>query len=186
MFYIGVVGHRYLANNEVIAFVTEQCSTFLRQAFAERSDLVALSAIAEGADTIFAEAALSLGIPLKIVRPFDGYAADFETPTARQRYEKLRAAAKSEERLAFRTRSDLAYRAAMDWIIRESDELVIVWNGRAAGAGAIGATGAAVEQLSKLERSWLYLDVVNFDVTFHQAHTNKKDKVKGNGKSSGY
>lgn len=169
MFYIGVVGHRYLASDEVIAFVSTQCSIFLEQALSEQSDLVALSAIAEGADTIFAEAALSLGIPLEIVRPFDEYPADFETAVARQRYEKLRAAARTEERLPFAERSDIAYRAAMDWIIRESDELVIVWNGRAAGT-----LGATVEQLSELDRPWLYVDVINFGVTFHRANTHKE------------
>ena len=71
-----------------------------------RGELRALSAIAEGADTLFAEAALELSIPLDIVRPFQDYAADFRKKVARERYEKLRAAARSEKKLHHHERSD--------------------------------------------------------------------------------
>src|SRR6267143_298029 len=109
---LGIVGHRYLANVATITFVGRECAAILKQARAEHQDVVALSAIAEGADTLFAEAALALGIPLEIVRPFDQYLSDFETAAARARYERLRAAAWSEEKLVAEKRSDLAYKAA--------------------------------------------------------------------------
>ena len=52
MFRIGIVGHRYLANRATIEFVEEQCTLFLKDAYSEHQDLAALSAIAEGADTL--------------------------------------------------------------------------------------------------------------------------------------
>src|SRR5436853_5294315 len=124
MLRLGIVGHRYLAKRETSAFVADQCLAILKQAQAEHTDVVALSAIAEGADTLFAEAALSLNIPLEIVRPFARYAFDFKTTDARRRYEKLHAAARCETRLNHEERSDVAYRAAMNWIVKESDVLV--------------------------------------------------------------
>lgn len=167
MFRIGIVGHRYLANNETITFVKEQCFLFLKQAHSEHRDVIALSAIAEGADTLFAEAALELGIPLDIVRPFDNYAADFETKGARERYEKLRAAARTEDKLAQRERSDDAYGAAMSRIVANSDVVLIAWDGLPAEGP--GGTGSAVELLVQLNRPWLHLDVSDLSVKFHSA-----------------
>ena len=173
MFRLGIVGHRYLANTATIAFVTEQCLAILKQAQAEHTDVVALSAIAEGADTLFAEAALEVNVPLEIVRPFDDYASDFTTRSARRRYEKLRGAARSESRLAHPARSDSAYRAAMDWIVRRADVLVVAWDGLPAMGS--GGTGDAVKQAVLLKRPWLHLDVTNLSVTVHPAgpHTEK-------------
>lgn len=167
MFRIGIVGHRYLANGETIAFVEEQCSLFLKQVHSEHDEVIALSAIAEGADTLFAEAALELGIPLEIVRPFDTYAADFETRVATERYEKLRAAARTESKLVHSERSDNAYGAAMNWIVTNSDVVVIAWDGLPA-AGP-GGTGSAVDLVIKLNRPWLYLDVSDLSVKFYPA-----------------
>ena len=63
---IGIAGHRFLENMETVTFVTEQCLSILRKA-KRRHNVVALSAIAEGSDTIFAEAAFLLNIPLELL-----------------------------------------------------------------------------------------------------------------------
>lgn len=169
MFRVGIVGHRYLADAKTVTFVAEHCLTILKQTKVANPDVVALSAIAEGADTLFAEAALALAIPLEIVRPFDDYVSDFKTATSRRRYRKLRSAARSEVELIHQKRSDAAYEAAMNWIVTQSDVLVVVWDGlHAAGAGG---TGDAVKEATLLNRPWLHLDVINFSVTFHPAKT---------------
>lgn len=165
MFHIGIVGHRYLANSETIPFVKEQCSFFLRQAQSEHGDVIALSAIAEGADSLFAESALELGIPLEIIRPFDDYSADFHSKGARELYEKLRTAARSEVKLAHRERSDNAYGAAMRWIVENSDLVLIAWDGLPAEGP--GGTGSAVELLTKSNLPWVHLDVSDLSVKFH-------------------
>lgn len=174
MYRIGIVGHRYLSNSETIAFVANQSLAALTRARAERSDVVALSAIAEGADTLFAEAALSLQIPLEIVRPFSEYAADFESSAARRRYEKLRAGARSELKLTYQERSNLAYEAAMNWIVRQSDLLVVAWDGLPA-EGA-GGTGDAVKQARRLNVPWLHLDVTDLSATFHPSAPNPEKR----------
>jgi len=148
-------------------FVKEQCTLFLKEAHSEHPGLAALSAIAEGADTLFAEAALELGIPLQIVRPFADYAADFETEVARERYEKLRAAARTERKLVHKERSDKAYGAAMSWIVANSDVVMIAWDGLPADGP--GGTGSAVELVIKLNRPWVHLDVSALSVKFHPA-----------------
>lgn len=174
MFHLGIVGHRYLASPETVTFVADQCLAILKQTKVAHPDVVALSAIAEGADTLFAEAALALAIPLEIVRPFRDYVSDFKTATSRRRYKKLRAAARREVELVHQKRSDAAYEAAMNWIVTQSDVLVVVWDGlRAAGAGG---TGDAVKEAALLNRTWLHLDVTNLSVTLHAAETTTKQR----------
>ena len=182
MFRLGIIGHRYLTNSETTAFVAERCLAILKQAQAEHIHVVALSAIAEGADTLFAEAALALDIPLEIVRPFDDYACDFDTMPARRRYEKLRAAARSEARLIHKERSDVAYRAAMNWIVKQADVLVVAWNGLP--ATGLGGTGAAVKQAVQLNRSWFCLDTSNLSVTFHLGRSGTKGRADWDVKSA--
>lgn len=172
MFRIGIVGHRYLGNSETIRFVAAESLTALKRAKAEHPDVVALSAIAEGADTLFAEAALALGLPLEIVRPFAEYEADFETLSAKTRYEELRTAARNELKLTYVERSNLAYEAAMSWIVKRSDLLVVAWDGLPA-EGA-GGTGDAVKQALQLNKPWLHLDVTNLAVTAHTVATTTK------------
>lgn len=75
---LGIVGHRFLASSETVSFVARESTAILKRALSRYENVTALSAIAEGADTIFAEAALALGIPLEIVTPFDEYACDFD------------------------------------------------------------------------------------------------------------
>lgn len=165
MFHLGIVGHRYLKNDEATAFVAQQSLFILRRMQTEHLDLIALSAIAEGADTLFAEAAISLDIPLEIVRPFRDYAADFETASARARYEKLRALAQKEELLPFDKRSDAAYVAGMNWIVARSDFLVVAWDGQPAVGP--GGTGDAVSLITALSRPWVHLDVTNLSAELH-------------------
>jgi hypothetical protein len=167
MFYVGIVGHRYFADQGTETFVREECTGILKQAKVDHGELVALSALAEGADTLFAEAALALGIPLEIVRPFRDYNSDFETTLSRERYEKFRAVARMETKAAYESRSDLAYQAAMRWIVEKSDYLVVVWDGlQPEGAGG---TGDAAKRARLLNKSWTHLDVTDLTVKSHLA-----------------
>jgi hypothetical protein len=165
MFRVGIVGHRRLGGAEAEAFVYEQCAALLSRAGAGRGGVVALSAIAEGADMIFAEAAVALRVPLEIVRPFERYAADFTTPETRSRYDALRAAARAETRLRHVARSDEAYRDAMDWVVTRSDLLLAAWDGLPASGP--GGTGEAVGRAAGLGRPWVHLNVKDFSLTPH-------------------
>lgn len=165
LIHIGIVGHRYLKGAETNSFVAQQCLALLQQFKSRYAEVVALSAIAEGADTLFAEAALALGLPIDIVRPFEQYASDFESTCARARYESLRAAARSETRLGYPRRSDKAYLAAMKWVVERSDVLIAVWDGLP--STGVGGTGDAVEQVVFINRDWIHLDVTDLSVKSH-------------------
>lgn len=165
MIRVGIVGHRYFGHTETITFVARQCSDILKQAQAAHSDVIALSAIAVGADTLFAEAALALGIRLEIVRPFEDYTSDFTSILAQERYDRLHATVRSETKLTYMNRSDEAYLAAMNWVVGHSDVLVAVWDGFP-GVG-LGTTSDAVKQAIQISRPWIHLNVVDLSVTFY-------------------
>jgi hypothetical protein len=159
---VGIVGHRYLGPAE--GFVTRHCRSILEDAHRRHGAVTAISALAEGSDSLFAEVAIELKIPLVIVRPFREYALDFRTGSARTRYARLRQLATQEIVLAYGRRSDKAYRAAMNWVVARSDLLVAAWDGRP--AAGYGGTSHAVEQASRRRGTWIHLDVIAQSVTF--------------------
>ncbi len=159
---VAIVGHRDLGGARTSAFVADASHGVLSAAQLRWPRVTAVSALAEGADTIFAEAALALGIPLRVVRPFRDYEADFVNDATRRRYEELRDAAESEERLPYPSRSRRAYKAAMRWVVQNSDLLVAAWDGRP-GLGP-GGTADAVQHAVALGREVIHVDVKALDV----------------------
>jgi hypothetical protein len=144
------------------AFVSEQSASMLRAESASHADVVAISALAEGADTLFAEAALQLGIPLEIVRPFDRYLDDFPTRPSRSRYRGLVEAARRETRLPFAAASVEAYETAMTWVVRACDVLVAAWDG--SPPRGRGGTAEAIAYAEQVGRRIVHLDVVAHQV----------------------
>jgi hypothetical protein len=162
---VGIVGHRQLDSVEE-SFVARASEQILQQIRNQHADILAVSAIAEGADTLFAEAAINLGLPLEVVRPFDGYRSDFVDESSRERYNRLHSSALREVQLNYSGRSDAAYEAAMAWVVQNSQLLVAAWDGRAAKGP--GGTGHAVERAIRMNRDWIHLNTVDFSMTEHR------------------
>jgi hypothetical protein len=154
---VGVVGHRRFESRAVADFVAGACRSVLSEAARRHGTVAAVSALAEGADTLFAEAALELGLPLDAVKPFARYDTDFPEPPARARYRRLVRAARSEMTMPHRDRSDDAYASAMRTIVERCDLLLIAWNGAPSPSRA--GTAAAVAHAIGLGRPWIHLDV---------------------------
>ncbi|WP_211101595.1 hypothetical protein [Niveispirillum sp. SYP-B3756] len=104
--------------------------------------LTLLSALAEGADRLAAEAALAQGWGLEVVLPFaqEEYAADFTEAGALEAFQALLARADAVlEWPGKRDRADLAYEAAGLTLLDHADLLIAVWDGGpAAGRGGTG------------------------------------------------
>jgi hypothetical protein len=158
-----------LQGTEAVAFVAGQSARILTEVQLQCGDIQAVSAGAEGSDTIFAEAAIAVGIPLVLVRPFRGYEADFADAPSRDRYLRSRQHAHREVGLRYLERSPRAYLAAMEWIVSNSDLLLAAWDGQP--GGGYGGTADAVARAKRGRRPWLHLDVVNFLVKNHASQT---------------
>ena len=153
---VGVAGHRSFADAAAGAFVERACRRVLARLAETAPDCVALSPLAEGADTAFAEAALDAGLTLEVVRPYRGFGDDFATAAARARYRRLLRAARGRHELAFGYACEDAFEAAMNHVVDGCDLLVVAWDG-GPPAGR-GGTAHAVRRAVALDRTWLHLD----------------------------
>lgn len=150
---IGVVGHRNL-DERAQAFTASICASVL-----DARPRCALSALAVGADTLFAQAALRRDVTLHAFRPHDDYASDFaDSSAALAEYRRLSAAATRATHLPFGGRSDAAYRAAMRAIVDLSDVLVAVWDGH--DSDAVGGTADTVRYARARGRRMIVVDPV--------------------------
>jgi hypothetical protein len=151
---VGVTGHRHLGDDPGVAwFVHARCALLLDRlqglARLAHRRVCAYSALAIGADQLFAQAALGLGIPLVGVIPFEDYPLDF--PGAdRDTYEALLARCVKVQQLPNKRRSEKAYFDAGKWVANQVEYLVAVWNGLP--AAGLGGTGDVVAYAEKKKR----------------------------------
>ncbi|HRD74860.1 MAG TPA: hypothetical protein PK264_02810 [Hyphomicrobiaceae bacterium] len=135
---IGITGHR--PNRLAIGEARTERRLTLVLAGLRKGALarpVALSALAEGADRLFAAAALALGYRLKVLLPFKSadYETTFSDTTTTPDYRALLArAAHVEELPGTLANTKAAYEAVGRATVAASDILVAVWDGRPAAA----------------------------------------------------
>jgi len=134
---VGITGHRDLSNG-TRHLVTAAVATEL----AGYRPLHGISALAEGADQIFAEQVLEARGALTAVIPSADYAAAFATDAGEAAYRRLRALADDVIELPFGFPSEDAYWAAGREVVRLSDVLLAVWDGGA--SGGMGGTADVV------------------------------------------
>jgi len=140
---VGVTGHRDLGDVPgVDDHVRERCRQILaplaQVGRLNGAGVEAFSALAAGADTRFAEAALDLDIPLIGIVPFSDYPRDFEG-AERLAFEALLGRCARTIRLERKRRTDRAYLEGGTTLVRSVDLLVAIWNGRPArGPGGTG------------------------------------------------
>lgn len=166
-YYIGITGHRNLGKDATRKFVAEQINSLLQGIKQEHENTVALSALAEGADRLFAEVALRLGFRLEAVLPFEKYEQDFEPKASLPRFRHLLNKASKIHKMAYLNRSNEAYFAAGKWIVDHCDLLVAVWDGRPS-AGK-GGTADVVHYAVSKGRAVVHVDIINEGVRHIQA-----------------
>ncbi|MXO94940.1 hypothetical protein GRI34_00725 [Erythrobacter aquimaris] len=106
-----------------------------RDVFSDDAPVVRLvSAMATGADTVAAEAALTQGLPLSACLPFrkDDYARDFEPSEWAQTQALIEAAESTVELVDHQSGDPGAYEAVGRLVLAQSDILIAVWDGDAA------------------------------------------------------
>lgn len=162
---VGITGHRPNRMRVGSAEIARQLNLLLatiRTGAGSGAELVALSALAEGSDQLFAEVALALGYRLEVILPFAS--ADYETTfedAARipQFRVLLRQAAKVTELPGKLEDSTDAYEAVGQVTVSESDILLAVWDGQAA-AGR-GGTTEIIEHALKLAKLVVWIDAAH-------------------------
>ncbi|WP_327111466.1 hypothetical protein OHB12_25820 [Nocardia sp. NBC_01730] len=106
------------------------------------SDLVGVSCIARGADSVFAQAVLDVGGQLEVVLPSRNYRERKVKPDHAELFDKLQSRAAVVRVMDFDDAGREAYEAANEAMLSSCDRLVAVWDG---AAGERGGTGTVVE-----------------------------------------
>src|SRR6266700_1331045 len=132
-FRIGFSGHQQLGDETTLKFVSQKLRELLiayqQQACQDGKDIVVYSALALGADQLFVNIALELGIPVEAVIPCSCYEEIFTTPEMRSEYYRLLDRCQKVHRLPSQDCSDDSFLAAGHWIVDHSDLMILVWNG---------------------------------------------------------
>ncbi|MER7407530.1 hypothetical protein ABT373_34915 [Streptomyces sp. NPDC000070] len=140
---LAVTGHMDLTDDSVPLVRTALDHLLERRAAA--GELVGVSCIAKGADSLFAEAVLAFGGRLVAVIPSRDYRRiNVEAGHARL-FDRLVEAADEVLALSYETAGRQAYDAANAVLLARADRLVAVWNGEPP-SGKGGGTADAVLQ----------------------------------------
>ncbi|WP_328748643.1 hypothetical protein OHT57_24595 [Streptomyces sp. NBC_00285] len=127
---IGVTGHRDIPEPVVECVRAGILDEFASQAAG--GPVEAFSALAAGADQLFADLALRNGIPLTAVIPGMDYERHLGGQETRAAFRRLLLACADRVDLPVERTREEAYLAAGHWIVDHTDRLVAVWDGEPA------------------------------------------------------
>lgn len=134
---VAVTGHMNITE-ETAVLVREE----LTRRLADVSDLVGVSCIARGADSVFARAVLELGGGLEVVLPSRNYREAKVKPDHAPAFDELVARASEVRVMDFEEAGREACGAANEALLGSADRLVAVWDGE---GGEAGGTGSVVK-----------------------------------------
>jgi hypothetical protein len=138
-----------------IPLVRTALDELLKQ-YADHGELVGVSCIAKGADSLFAEAILAAGGRLSVVIPSQDYRQNKVKPDHAALFDRLVQAAEEVLVLPHETANRHAYEAANAELIERADRLVAVWN----GAPPTGKGGGTADTVLAAQAAGIPVDVV--------------------------
>jgi hypothetical protein len=162
-FRVAVTGHQHLSSTTTITFVTERFGAELaRLRDLHPAGVVALSGLAAGADTLFAEIALRGGLALEVCLAAPDIHDNFSPGPERECFLTLCALSRRVHRLAYPTRSTQAYMALGHWLVDSCDLLIAAWNGLPAASE--GGTGDVVAYARTIGRPIIHVHTLELQV----------------------
>jgi hypothetical protein len=129
---------------------------------AHPAGVVALSGLAPGADTIFAEVALRLDIPLDACIAATAVIEKYAPGPELDQHLRLRQFSRQVHTLPFTERSGEAYLALGRWLVHSCDLLIAAWNGHPAAKP--GGTGDVVAYACTYGRPVLHVHTVQHTI----------------------
>ncbi len=163
---IAVTGHRHFHDAATYNFVCRSIEAVLHRLLSDATTLCALSGLAEGSDTIFAETALRLHIPLIGVIAADNLVETFAPGSARNSYLSLCRRARQLCVLPFHQAGPAAYAAVGQVLVERCDVLVAAWNGQPAQDA--GGTGAVVAAARACQKPLVHLHTRDHTITWER------------------
>lgn len=150
---LAVTGHMDLTEDSVPLVRVALRETL--KPYAAEGNLVSLSCIAKGSDSIFAEVVLDLGGSLVAVIPSKDYRQNKVKPDHAATFDRLIDAADSVVVLDNETANRAAYEDANHTILQRAERLVAVWNGEPSSG-----KGGTADTVLQAREAGLPVDVV--------------------------
>ena len=147
---VGFTGHQGLTRETEASVRSE-----VTHALASFGRIEGVCSLAEGSDQIFAECVLARDGRLIAVIPSRKYEVAFATPDSVANFHQLLAKAAEVITLDHDEPSEAAYWAAGQRVVDESDRLIAVWDGEA--AGGLGGTADVVRYAKGLGKKVLVI-----------------------------
>lgn len=119
-------------------------------------DLVGVSCIAAGSDSLFAEAVLAAGGRLVVVIPSQDYRDRKVKPAHAEQFDRLLAAAAEVVVMDHETANRAAYETANRALLERAERLVAVWNGEP----PTGKGGGSADTVLEARAAGIPVDVV--------------------------
>ncbi|MFD6355111.1 hypothetical protein [Nocardia tengchongensis] len=137
---IGVTGHMNITEDSV-PLVYAEIARLLADA-GDPAELIGVSCIARGADSVFAQAVLDAGGRLEVVLPSRDYRERKVKPDHAELFDTLLSRAETVRVMEFDEANREAYEAANEAVVGTCDRLIAVWDGQ---PGEQGGTGTVVK-----------------------------------------
>ncbi|WP_235948050.1 hypothetical protein [Nocardia terrae] len=125
---IGVTGHMNITADS-IPLIDAEISRLLAAA-GDPAELIGVSCLARGADSVFAQAVLDAGGRLEVVLPSRDYRRHKVEPDHAEQFDALLSRADTVRVMEFDDACREAYEAANDVVVATCDRLIAVWDGQ--------------------------------------------------------
>lgn len=152
MMKIGITGHQNIGSPQVVAWVRLQLSGLV----SEENATHGFTCLAIGADQLFAEILLTRGIPYTGIIPAKDYTTTFTNSHDLKYYKRLLECAEESFLMPFEHSCEEAFFEAGKEIVRRSDLLLAVWNGKP--AKGLGGTADVVKFASELGKRVIHVN----------------------------
>lgn len=155
---VGITGHQLLHEKPLIKKAIEEVLAGIKNDQPDKT-LELYSALAAGADSMTAECAIENSIALLVILPFDetSYIAGM-SDEQQMIFKELIEQAASVIRLPDEKGKSI-YEVMGDFLVREMDCLIAVWNGQEARGP--GGTGDVVDKFNGTGKRWIWIRADN-------------------------
>jgi hypothetical protein len=161
-----------------------QAATKSRAVYRKSAPVIlhAISPLAEGADRIFAQAALDLGYNLECPLPFhrQEYRNDFRAEVSKRQFDELLAKAVAVFELdGSRDDAPAAYALVGELVLDQCDMLFAIWDGKGAKGAGGTADVVADARSRRIPVVWLHTDAREPDAIFAPDESENGDSGQG-------
>jgi hypothetical protein len=156
--WIGVTGHRALADPPAVAEAVDRALARIRSECA--GPLTLVSALAAGADRLSVERALAIEMRVLVLLPLPepAYLRTFESDSSREEYHRLAAQAEGGLVALPALEEEAAYEEHAERLVGTSDVLLAIWDGGASRGPGGTADVVNRARAARLPLAWVWAE----------------------------